>query len=58
MRLIFVRHGEPNYEKDCLTKLGHEEAKAAAQRLLCENIDEIFSSQWEGLCKQQKLMPL
>ena len=44
MRLIFVRHGEPNYEKDCLTKLGHEEAKAAAQRLLCENIDEIFSS--------------
>ena len=23
MRIIFVRHGHPNYELDCLTPLGH-----------------------------------
>jgi len=33
MRIIFVRHGHPNYEKDCLTELGHRQAEAAAQRL-------------------------
>ena len=44
MRLIFVRHGEPNYEKDCLTERGRIEAALAAQRLLGENADTIFSS--------------
>ena len=44
MRLIFIRHGEPDYEKDCLTELGHKQAAAAAQRLLSEGIDEIYSS--------------
>ena len=29
MRIIFVRHGHPNYRKDCLTELGHLQAKAA-----------------------------
>lgn len=44
MRIIFVRHGHPNYEKDCLTELGHLQAEAAAQRLACENIEKIYSS--------------
>ena len=44
MRIILVRHGDPDYEKDCLTELGHKQAKAAAQRLLEENIDTIYSS--------------
>ncbi|MCR5764226.1 MAG: histidine phosphatase family protein [Treponema sp.] len=44
MRLIFVRHGDPNYELDCLTELGHRQAKVTAQRLLDEGIEEIFSS--------------
>ena len=34
MRILFVRHGHPNYEKDCLTELGHLHAEAAAKRLL------------------------
>lgn len=44
MRLIYVRHGHPNYEKDCLTELGHKHAAAAAQRLKNEGIQKIFSS--------------
>ena len=44
MRLILVRHAEPNYELDCLTELGHKQAKIAAQRLINEGIEEIYSS--------------
>ena len=44
MKILFVRHGHPNYEKDCLTDLGHRHAAAAAVRLREENIAEIFSS--------------
>ena len=44
MKIIFVRHGHPNYENDCLTELGHLHAKAAAQRLKNERIDRMFSS--------------
>lgn len=44
MRIVLVRHGDPNYEKDCLTELGHKQAAVAAQRLLKEGIDEIYSS--------------
>ena len=31
MRIIFVRHGHPDYEKNCLTEIGHKQAEAAAQ---------------------------
>ena len=44
MRIVFVRHGEPNYELDCLTPLGRKQAKAAAERLREEEIEEIYSS--------------
>ncbi len=44
MRLVIVRHGEPNYERDCLTDLGHEQARLAAERLRDEEIEEIFTS--------------
>ena len=44
MRIVLIRHGEPDYEKDCLTEIGHEQAKIAAQRLLKEGIEEIYSS--------------
>ena len=44
MRIVLVRHGDPNYEKDCLTELGHKQAAVAAQRLLKEGIDEIYCS--------------
>lgn len=44
MRIIFVRHGHPNYADDCLTELGHKHAAAAAERLKNEGIEQIFSS--------------
>ena len=44
MRILFVRHGEPDYTHDCLTPLGSEQAKAAAQRLREEGIEEIYTS--------------
>ena len=44
MKLILVRHGDPNYELDCLTEKGHKQAKIVAKRLMAEGIDEIFVS--------------
>lgn len=44
MRIIFVRHGHPDYKNDCLTPLGHEQAKAAAARLQNEKVDAVYSS--------------
>ncbi len=44
MRIIFVRHGEPNYELDCLTETGHAQAAACAERLAGEGICEIYAS--------------
>ena len=44
MRLIFIRHGEPNYEKDCLTDNGIKQAISTAARLRDENIKAIYSS--------------
>ena len=44
MRIIFVRHGEPDYENDCLTPNGRIQAELAAERLKDEGIEEIYSS--------------
>ena len=44
MRIIFIRHGEPDYAHDCLTEQGRIQALAAAERLREEGIEEIFSS--------------
>lgn len=44
MKIIFVRHGHPDYVNDCLTPLGHRQAAQAAVRLKDEGIEQIFSS--------------
>ena len=44
MRILFVRHGEPDYAHDCLTETGRAQAQAAAVRLRGEGIEEIWSS--------------
>jgi probable phosphoglycerate mutase len=44
MRIIFVRHGEPDYINDCITERGILQAKACAERLKDEGITEIYSS--------------
>ena len=44
MRIIFVRHGHPDYKTDSLTELGHRQAEAAAHQLAWRGISEIYSS--------------
>ena len=44
MRIVFVRHGEPDYAHDCLTETGKVQAVLAARRLKSEGIEEIWSS--------------
>ena len=39
MELIFVRHAEPNYEKDALTEKGKKEALLLSDMLVKENAD-------------------
>ena len=44
MRIIFVRHGHPNYAENCLTELGKVQAAAAAEALKNEPITAAYSS--------------
>lgn len=44
MRILFVRHGHPDYELDCLTPLGHLQAIACAERLKQEPIRAVYTS--------------
>ena len=44
MRIVFVRHGQPDYEKDCLTELGHIQAEAVGKRLLGEKPSRLYAS--------------
>ncbi|SFB71261.1 histidine phosphatase family protein [Butyrivibrio sp. YAB3001] len=44
MRLIFIRHGEPDYANDCLTENGKKQAESTAVRLKDEDITAIYSS--------------
>ena len=44
MILFFVRHGDPCYDPDSLTPLGHRQAEAIGRRLCTRGVDRIFSS--------------
>ena len=44
MILYYIRHGDPIYNPDSLTPLGHEQARALAKRLALYGIDEIYAS--------------
>ena len=44
MRLLFIRHGDPDYEHDCLTEKGIKEAKLLSKRMEKETIDHIYVS--------------
>ena len=44
MRLLFIRHGEPDYEKDSLTEKGFREAEYLAEYLAGEKIDTCYVS--------------
>lgn len=44
MRLLFIRHGEPDYEKDSLTEKGFREAEYLAEYLADVKIDRCYVS--------------
>lgn len=44
MRILIIRHAEPNYEIDGLTEVGKIEAELLSQKLCKEKIDKIYSS--------------
>lgn len=44
MRIIFVRHGEPDYSNDSLTEKGKREAKILSERVKNWNIKDIYVS--------------
>lgn len=44
MRILIIRHGDPDYEHDTLTEKGHREAALLADRLSKEKIDYIYCS--------------
>lgn len=44
MLFYYVRHGDPIYDPDSLTPLGHVQAKALAKRLSMHGLDQIYSS--------------
>ncbi len=44
MLFFYLRHGDPIYDPDSLTELGHKQAEALAKRLALFGIDEIYAS--------------
>ena len=44
MRLLIIRHGEPDYDLDSLTEKGFREAELLSQKLKNEGITHIYSS--------------
>ncbi|MCI7814614.1 MAG: histidine phosphatase family protein [Lachnospiraceae bacterium] len=44
MRMIFIRHGDPDYVKDSLTEKGWREAKLLAERVRKWEIEDIYCS--------------
>ena len=44
MLFFYIRHGDPIYDPDSLTPLGHEQAKALSKRLCTYGLDDIYSS--------------
>lgn len=44
MGIIFIRHGDPNYEQDTITERGRREAEALSKRVLKWDIDAFYCS--------------
>ncbi|MDY2889247.1 MAG: histidine phosphatase family protein [Candidatus Caccosoma sp.] len=44
MRIIIIRHGEPNYKDNTLTEKGFKEAELLKDRLIKEKIDYVYVS--------------
>ena len=44
MRLLFIRHGDPDYQTDCLNEVGYKEAQALAAQAPMMDLGTCFVS--------------
>ncbi len=44
MRILLIRHGDPDYKNDTVTEKGAREVALLSDRLAKENIDKIYCS--------------
>ncbi|HHV97066.1 MAG TPA: histidine phosphatase family protein [Clostridiaceae bacterium] len=44
MLLYYIRHGDPIYDPDSLTPLGHRQAESVAKRLALFGVDKVYAS--------------
>ena len=44
MKLLIIRHGDPDYKGDTLTKQGEKEARCLAAKLVKMKIDKVYVS--------------
>ena len=44
MKILIIRHGDPDYENDTLTEKGHKEAEYLAERLIKYPIKDVYCS--------------
>lgn len=44
MRLLFIRHGDPDYEHDTLTEKGRREAQLLSDRMVKETVRDFYVS--------------
>ena len=44
MRIVIVRHGDPNYELDTLTETGWKEARLVAERIAKMDVKDFYVS--------------
>lgn len=64
MKLLVIRHGEPDYSRDCLTENGIWQAEKLAQRLKSEDIAAAYTSpmgrarQTAQICMDGRDIPL
>ena len=55
MRILILRHGEPDYAKDCLTETGIAQAKLLAERLQIPFYDKELlaeAAKDSGICEE------
>jgi broad specificity phosphatase PhoE len=44
MRILFIRHADPDYDQDTITAAGHQQAEALARRLLGTRLERLYVS--------------
>ncbi len=54
MRLIFIRHGDPDYVHDTLTEKGKREAELLAQRVKNWDVSKFYVSPVARHAKSEK----